>query len=397
VSAEATILIVDDDPVVLSLMRASLEDAGFDVIEAADGEEAWSICAAHTPDLMVVDVVMPRMGGFELCRKLRQHDQWASTPILMMTGLDDVPSIMEAYDAGATDFIAKPVQWLILNHRVRYMLRASHALKQLRENQGRLVAARIAAEQANRAKTQFLANMSHELRTPLNAIIGFSQVMQNRLYGPLAAKYADYARIIGESGTHLLKIINDILDITKAETNRLELDEEVVEISELVALSTSLIEEMAARGRVDYGVEVRGDVPAIYADAAKLRQVLINLLSNAIKFTPAGGRVRLTVAHEPDGHLAFRIEDTGRGIPRDKMALVLTPFGQVDGHLSREHGGVGLGLPLTKRLIELHGGTMEIASTPGSGTVVTARFPPSRLRHGLVGTRQAAPAGPGQA
>jgi signal transduction histidine kinase len=379
-STDATILIVDDDPIVRALMRAALEDAGFAVLEAADGEEASRLCVESRPDLVVVDVLMPGMDGFELCRQLRRHPQLAYVPILMATGLDDVPSITKAYEAGATDFIAKPIQWVILNHRVRYMLRASRAFNELRENQERLVVSMNAAEAANRAKTQFLANMSHELRTPLNAIIGFSQMMREGTYGPLAAKYAEYAKIIAESGSHLLAIINDILDITRSETDRLVLVEEEVEIARIVSLSTSMIQEMAMIGGIDYSVEMESDLPVMYADAAKLRQVLINLLSNAVKFTPSGGKVRLQVKRERKGGLSFRVEDTGIGIAPEKIALVLTPFGQVDSRLARKYGGVGLGLPLTKRLVELHGGTMDIASGPAQGTVVTAHFPQERVR-----------------
>jgi signal transduction histidine kinase len=375
-----TILIADDDPVVRAVMRASLEDAGFTVVEAADGEEAWAACVEHKPDLIVLDIVMPRMGGFELCRKLRRESQWAYTPILMTTGLDDVPSIVEAYEAGATDFIGKPIQWVILNHRVRYMMRASKALKDLRENQQRLVVSMKAAEEASRAKTQFLANMSHELRTPLNAIIGFSQLIHERTHGPVAAKYAEYSSIISDSGAHLLAIINDILDLTRAESNRLVLSEQVVEIGEIVLLSTRMVEDMAASGQVNFISEVAPGLLPFYADGAKLRQVLINLLSNAIKFTPAEGRVRLVVQMERNGDLGFLIEDSGIGIPKDKIDLVLTPFGQVAGHLSRKHAGIGLGLPLTKRLVELHGGSMEIASTLGVGTVVSVRLPKARFR-----------------
>ncbi len=377
-ASDNKILVADDDPLVREVMTATLEDGGFDVIEAADGEEAWSLCVAYKPDLLILDVVMPRMGGFELCRKLRQDENWISTPILMTTGLDDEPSIVEAYEAGATDFMAKPFQWVILNHRVRYMLRASRALKQIRDNQDRLVASIKVAEAASKAKTEFLANMSHELRTPLNAIIGFSQIMRDRLDTSLIEKYSEYASIICDSGTHLLDVINDILDITKAETNRLELVEEEVDIADIATLSGHIIKEMAVRGGVDYQVELGADLPRIYADAAKLRQVLINLLSNAVKFTPEGGQARLIVERERGGDFVFRVEDTGIGIDPDKMELVLTPFGQVGSHLTRRHGGVGLGLPLTKRLVELHGGSMEIESKPRLGTVVTARFPRSR-------------------
>jgi signal transduction histidine kinase len=368
VTADTYILVVDDDQVTRSLMRATLEAAEFTVIEAGDGEEALRLCETRRPDLLIVDVMMPGMDGFELCRELRQRPDWAYVPILMATGLEDIASITKAYEAGATDFIAKPIQWLVLSQRVRYMLRASEA-------QERLVASMQAAEAANRAKTEFLANMSHELRTPLNAIIGFSQLMRDRLFGPLADKYHEYSAIIGDSATHLLAIINNVLDLAKAESNRLELTTEQVDVSQLVKLCNEMLEHQIRASRIDYAVEVEDSPSAIHADAAKLRQILINLLSNAFKFTPAGGKVTLTITRDPATTLVIRVEDTGIGIAPDEMSIVLTPFGQVDSGLARKYEGVGLGLPLTKSLVELHGGTMGIDSEPGLGTVVTVRLP----------------------
>src|SRR2546430_7334582 len=161
----ASVLVVEDDPVVRSLIRATLENDGFGVIEATDGVEGCELYDKHRPDLLLVDVVMPRMDGYELCRELRRHAHSAFVPIVVATSLDDVPSIARAYDAGATDFVPKPINWLVLNHRVRYILRASRALEEVRRNQERLIAAKEAAEAANRAKTEFLANMSPHLPT----------------------------------------------------------------------------------------------------------------------------------------------------------------------------------------------------------------------------------------
>src|SRR5437764_2225161 len=229
-SPSASILVVDDDPVVCSLMRATLERDGFTVIEAGDGVEGCRLYNEHRPDLLLVDVVMPRMDGYELCRELRSRPESAYVPIVVSTSLDDLPSIARAYDAGATDFIPKPVNWLVLNHRVRYILRASRAFEELRRNQERLIAAQEAAETASRAKSEFLANMSHELRTPLNAIIGFSGMMSDRMFGALNDKYIEYASMIGSSGQHLLAIITEILDLAKADAGRLMLAEEALEI-----------------------------------------------------------------------------------------------------------------------------------------------------------------------
>jgi two-component system, sensor histidine kinase len=353
-------------------MRDALEDEGFSVVEAEDGVEACRVCEERLPVLLVVDVVMPQMDGFELCRELRNRPATKDVPILIATGLDDLHSVAKAYDAGATDFIAKPLNWLILNHRIRYMLRAARAFNELRQNQERLRTAKDEAEAANRAKSEFLTNMSHELRTPLNAIIGFSSMMRDQLAGPLGTQYLEYTKIIVESGTHLLAIINDILDVARAETGRLKLSEEEVDIADIVSLSAGMIRTLAEKAEVECSFEVADDLPLFWGDPTKMRQILINLLTNAIKFTPPGGEVRLTAKQEQNGAINFLIKDTEIGIPADKMAIALAPFGQVESSLARRYDGVGLGLPLSKRLLELHDGTLEIISEPGRGTEVTA-------------------------
>jgi len=372
------VLIVDDDPIARALMRATLEVEGYEIIEAEDGEQACELYRTRRPELLIADVVMPRMDGFALCRELRGQVESAYVPILMATGLDDVPSITEAYEVGATDFISKPINWVVLGHRVRYMLRASRAFHELRQNRDQLFAANQEVEAANRAKTEFLANMGHELRTPLNAIIGFATMMRDATFGPLSEKYVEYAGVIADSGEHLLAIINGILDIARAETGRLVLVEEEVEIARAVAFSLGTIEEMARRAQIDCRVEIPEGLPKFFGDAAKLRQILINLLSNAVKFTPAGGSVLVSVQKESNDDLAFSVSDTGIGIAPDKLSLALTPFGQIDSGLNRKFDGVGLGLPLAKHLVELHGGMIEIDSELAKGTTVTARFPRSR-------------------
>src|SRR5436305_6161179 len=253
-------------------MRSTLKTDSFSVIEAADSEEGYRHYEQHRPDLLLVDLIMPRTDGYELCRILRSRPESAYTPIVVATSLDDVPSIARAYDAGATDFIPKPVNWLVLNHRIRYILRASRAFEEIRRNQERLIAAKEAAEAANRAKSEFLANMSHELRTPLNAIIGFSGMMSDRMFGPLEEKYVEYANIIGDSGRHLLAIITDILDVAKADADRLLLAEEQVEIGDVVELGSKIVQDMADRAQIEFVSEIARPLPPMMADPAKLTQ-----------------------------------------------------------------------------------------------------------------------------
>src|SRR6266446_1367468 len=305
-SRTASILVVDDDPVVRSLMRATLENDNFEVIEAVDGVEGCQLYEERRPDLLLVDVIMPRMDGYELCRELRGRLASAYVPIVVATSLDDVPSIAQAYDAGATDFIPKPINWLVLNHRVRYILRASRAFQELRRNQERLIAAKDAAEAASRSKSEFLANMSHELRTLLNAIIGFSGMMSDRMFGPLNDKYSEYAAVIGDSGRHLLAIINDILDLARADADRLPVTEEKVEIDRIVDLSSRIVQELAAKAEVIFVTETENCLPNVIGDAAKLTQILVNLLSNSTKSTLAGGKVAAKLARQPQSRMLLR-------------------------------------------------------------------------------------------
>jgi signal transduction histidine kinase len=367
-----SILIVDDDPVIRWLARDTLENEGYHVIEAEHGLAAYEICQHTVPGLIVSDVLMPQVSGFELCRLLRQRPETALVPILIATGLHDHRSVAEAYDAGATDFIVKPLNWLILKYRIRYMLRTARTYAEM-------AAAKEHAEAANRAKSAFLADMSHELRTPLNAVIGFSEIMHRRELGPLSKRYAEYAKIIGDSGSHLLTIINDLLAISKCEAQGLKLAEDTVQIADVVAFSADIVGTRARRAGIECSIEVEAGLPAFRGDGKKLQQILINLLANAIKFTPAGGRVGLRARREPSGGLILLVEDTGIGIPPDKIEVALAPFGQVDSALARKHDGVGVGLPLTKHLVELHDGTLQIDSEPGIGTTVTLRFPPERF------------------
>ena len=374
-----TILVIDDDAVVREFMAASLEDAGFDVLSAPDGASAIALCIEQHPDLIITDVLMPGMDGFQVCEQLRRHPKTTHIPILVATGLEDVESIDKAFDVGATDFINKPFKWVILNYRVQYMLRTSRTAAELRENQARLLIAKEAAEGANRAKSEFLANMSHELRTPLNAVIGFSSVMHDQSFGPLSERYVEYSKLIHDSGAHLLSIINNVLDLAKADANRQTLREDDVNIAEVASFTATIIQEMAQKAEVAFGMEVEPGLPRFFADATRLQQILINLLSNAIKFTPPNGRVDLKVARTETGELMLRVADTGIGIAADKIEVALSPFGQVDNSLARKHDGVGLGLPITKHLIELHGGTLKIESEVGRGTVVTVTLPKTRF------------------
>jgi len=255
-----------------------------------------------------------------------------------------------------------------------------HNLEIIEAKNRELIAARDEAEYANRAKSQFLAVMSHELRTPLNAIIGFSEIMYSEPYGPLGdERYKQYLQDIHNSGGHLLSIINDILDLSKIEAGQAELNEEEVDLAALTAAVERIMQERATTAGLSFRCESGDGLPWVRADRRALKQILLNLLSNAVKFTPKGGQVGLRMAVDDDRGLRMVVYDTGIGIDPQDVPRAMAAFGQVDASWSRRDEGAGLGLPISRALIRLHGGTLDLESQPGMGTTVTIRLPPERV------------------
>ena len=250
-------------------------------------------------------------------------------------------------------------------------------LARIERHDASLTTARLEAEAASRAKSSFLATMSHELRTPLNAILGFSEIMMTETFGPLgSANYRDYTRDIYDSGMHLLNVINDVLDLSKVEAGRLDLNRTDIDVDETVEAALRFFRERSRKAGLTVTAEIEPGLPPIFADERVLRQCILNLVSNAIKFTPSGGTVTVTVRGEPGGWMALAVADNGIGIAEADIPRVLTPFSQADNAYVRKQEGTGLGLPLVKSFAELHGGTFAIKSALGVGTTVTVRFPP---------------------
>ena len=247
-----------------------------------------------------------------------------------------------------------------------------------------LVAAHRDAESANSAKSMFLANMSHELRTPLNAILGFSELMISGLIDPENArdKHLEYAKDIRTAGEHLLNLINDILDLAKVDAGKVELAEDWVDMDSLFSGCTTLFREQAQRSVISLRTELPEQPLLVWADERKLKQILINLVSNALKFTPAEGDIKVLGKKDAYGGFVIFIIDTGIGMSPDHICKALEPFTQVDSDLNRRYEGTGLGLPLTKALVELHDGLLQIESRIGEGTTVMVRFPAERVYDG---------------
>jgi signal transduction histidine kinase len=269
---------------------------------------------------------------------------------------------------------AKGEEQRLRNH-IAELERTQHELEKTSSD---LKVALVQAAQASKAKSEFLASMSHELRTPLNAVIGFSDAMMMEIFGPMSERYKSYASDIRSSGAHLLALINDVLDLSRVDAGQAELREEVFGLDELVAESLPMIESQAQKADIALSTVIPHGLPALKADKRRIKQVLVNLLSNAVKFTPPGGGVQISAQLTGAG-LALAVSDSGIGIAPEDIPKALEVFGQVDSSLARKYEGTGLGLPLSKQLMDLHGGSLRLESQVNVGTTVTVTLPPARL------------------
>ncbi len=460
------ILIVEDSATQAQLLAAIIARQGYIPVIATNGRRGMEAVRSSPPALVISDIVMPEMNGYEFCAALKQDPDFGHIPVILLTTLSDPNDIVRGLQAGADGYVTKPFDVKILLSRITTFLEMPpeppqlpnlpldvvyagqhhqvHSgrrqmlnlllgvyedavqqnktltsiqleLKRLNENLEEQVASRTTAlreeigqrkqaeqellqersalaqriddrtrelrllntELAHALQTRdnFLAMMSHELRTPLNAVLGLGEILQEGIYGDLNDKQLEAITIISESGGHLLTLINDILDLSKISANMLELSCELITLTDICRVSLNFVRQAAAKKGITI-VEKVEEVEDFYADARRLKQILVNLLTNAVKFTSSGGAIGLEVTGDATARqVQIVVWDTGQGIAPDHLKVIFNPFVQVDDGLTRQFEGTGLGLTMVEHLVSMHKGQIDVVSEVGKGSRFTVKLP----------------------
>jgi signal transduction histidine kinase len=371
---KGNILIVDDTPENLKVLSAMLAKQGYKIRPAINGKIALQLARLIPPDLILLDIMMPEMDGYEVCRHLKADEKTRNIPIIFLSALSETFDKVKAFSAGGVDYVTKPFHTAEVLARIETHSSLRDLQKRLEEKNKLLEqeivvrkGAEEAAQAANRAKSTFLSNMSHELRTPLNGILGYAQILQRERN--LTSTQIDGLNIIQKSGHHLLTLINDILDLAKIEAGKLALYPTAINLPNFLDGVVSIMQMVAQQKALQFIFDVPKDLPvAVEADEKRFRQVLLNLLGNAVKFTDKGSiTLRVLCVDKKWGSIRFEVQDTGVGMTPEQAQKIFQPFEQV-GDEKKQREGTGLGLSITYQLVTLMGGDLKVSSVPGKGS-----------------------------
>lgn len=364
------ILIIDDSPEHVRIALDCLYDA-YEVFFALNGPEALSIARYEQPDLILLDIYMEEMDGFDVCRQIKSIQNMADIPIIFITGSTDDADHINALKTGGVDFIEKPFNTAILKQRVKLHLKLKSTIEsyknEIKEKEQALEALNT-SQKISKSKSEFLANISHEFRTPMNAILGFTALT---LEDPeLSDENRKHLGIANKSAQELLLLLEDILDFSNLETGKFKLDETSFDLEPLINEVIHFFSNKAQKKGLTLDLDIHPDVLGIYkGDKNRLRQILFNILGNAVKFTNKGG-IKLSIAPESQPQtLLFSVSDTGIGIPPEKLEIIFHLFTQADASSSRRYGGTGLGTTISKHLVNLMGGKIWVISEENKGSI----------------------------
>ncbi len=383
-SSSGRALVIDDELLNRALLREMLEARGYEVVEAEAGLQGLRLVEAHPPDVVLLDVMMPGMDGFQVCRRLKANPATAAIPVLMVTALTERQERLMGVEAGANDFLAKPMDLQDVAVRVRNAVCMKRLFDELQQ-------AKTLAEGANRAKSQFLACISHELRTPLTAIIGYAEMVQEEVEAVGEKALISDLQKIQAAARHQLALINDLLDLSKIEAGKMTLCTEEFDVAKLVIEVVSAVQPLITKNANKLELECPPDLGSMRADQTKVRQTLFNLLSNASKFTE-NGTIRLEVRRtsnlqhptsnaEPrtlnleSGTLTFVVRDSGIGMTPAQVSKLFHAFTQADASICKKYGGTGLGLALSRKFCRIMGGDLTVQSEFGKGSIFTVQLP----------------------